>query len=541
MQRKYETVGIDLGTTYSTMGYIDPHGDPQVVKNPDDQRPIIPSTVFFDEEDVIVGEIALQNAHVYPEQVVQFAKRSIGEPKTFAFGKDEYTPETVSAIVLKKLLACAQPSIGEIKKAVITVPAFFNEKRRAATEHAGKIAGLEVMGTLNEPSAALIAYGMHTNTQERFYAVYDLGGGTFDVTVMRVGNQVIQELATGGNRELGGIDWDRALTDYVADEFVKAYGADPRDDPISYQTLSTDCRMAKQRLSDLRRTMIQCTHAGQVHRVEVTKEKFERLTRSLLSKTEMTVEACVRDAGLTWDKLDAVLLVGGSTRMPMIRNMLQRVTGKEPLHHIDPDLAVALGAAVYAGVIESRGHIEQKRVAKPEASEYEEFMLTEDDLVDSSPEDVKPPEDDEDDDDLVVVLNLVNPHGIGLFARNHGEKVNVVMIPKNSDLPVERSKLFRIAKDGMREISLTITEGDTDRREACETLGNCVLGPLPENLPKGSPIILHLGYDKDGRVHMSAECQTTGAKVHAEIHTEGILSDDAVEQERRQFAGLAVR
>jgi len=352
--------------------------------------------------------------------------------------------------------------------------------------------------------------------------------------------------------------------DHVADEFVKVCGVDPRDDAISYQTLYSDCRRAKQTLSKLRRTTVQCNHAGKFHRVEITREKFERLTRSLLSKTEMTVEACIRDGGLTWDRLDGVLLIGGSTRMPMIRDMLERVTGKQPRTDLDPDLAVAIGAAIYAAALDSRGPIGQESTARTGPAEDEKIALADDeDIVLPDDEEIalagdreigladdeepvgQLPESDEspaepDDDDLALVLNLVNPHGIGIFARNRGEKANVVMIPKNSELPVEQTREFRTNREGVREINAIISEGDTKQREACEVLGKCVLGPLPKSLPKGSPISLSIGYDRDGRVRVSACCKTTGTQVEAEIQTDGILSDEEVEREREYFANLNV-
>lgn len=547
MKRKFDTVGIDLGTTFSAIAYIDEHGDPRVVHNPDGHRPVLPSVIFFDGEEVIVGDNALTNAHVYPDQVAQLFKRKMGDADAHFTDAQQktYAPETLSALILKKLVAMAEPEIGEVTKAVITVPAFFNEKRRAATEQAGRIAGLEIVGVLNEPSAALVAYGLHTAVEEKFYVVYDLGGGTFDVTVMRVGNKRIQELATGGNRELGGVDFDELLVNYVADEFVKAAGADPRDDAISYQTLVSDCRNAKQQLSELRRTTVQCCHAGRTHRVEVTREQFEKITKKLLSRTELTIESCLADAELSWDKIDAVMLVGGSTHMPMVRNMVQRISGLEPMTSVNSEMAVAMGAAIYAGVLDtSHG----TPIAEPSSPEIEEEQTISDDssefpIVDEiiDEDNIDTDEDGESEDLETVELRLVNSHGVGVFAKKGNEKSNFVMIPKNSQLPSATTRLFKTSKDGMSEIRVKISEGDTEHVDACEILGTCVLGPLPQKLRKGALIELQLGYSKDGRVRVTALCKTTQTTVQAEIAAEGILTHEEVEAEQERISAMGVR
>lgn len=523
LKRRFKTVGVDLGTTYSSIAYIDEYGDPRVVNNSDDHRPILPSAVFFDGDDIIVGEDALSNACISPGDVVQFMKRQIGEPKSYLMGDSqrEYTPETISAMVLKKLIGFAEPEIGPIDHAVITVPAFFNEKRRTATEHAGRIAGLEVPGVLNEPSAALIAYGLHDTKDEKIYAVYDLGGGTFDVTIMQVGRNCMQELATDGNRKLGGCDWDEALVDYAATVFKKEYRKDPREDPMSYQKLLIDCRKAKLQLSQRRRTALRCDHAGKTLTTEITREKFEKLTRGLLAKTELTLETCVRAARCDWNIVDGVILVGGSTSMPMVQDTVRRICGKEPLKSVNPELAVALGAATYAGVLETRGPLDVK-------------------LLDRADESSDEPTPVDDDLELDVDLTLVNSHGIGIFARKEGQRVNVVMIPKNTKLPTSVTQLFRVNRDNAPQLRVTVTEGDTDRAEACEVLGTCVLGPLPQQLAKGSPVELRVGYNKDGRLQVSARCVSTKEFVHAQIQTEGILAAKQVEKERLVFADLEV-
>ncbi len=530
MGRKFETVGIDLGTTYSSIAYVDELGNAQVVVNPDDQRPIIPSAVFFDDGDAIVGETALENARAYPKQVAQFAKRSLGEQKPFQIGNQSYSPEAISAMVLKKLIQCAEKQIGETKRAVITVPAFFNESRRAATQSCGELAGLTVEATLNEPSAALIAYGLHKSDEERTCVVYDLGGGTFDVTVMKVGKNSIRELATGGNRELGGIDWDEKLVEFVADDFLKSQGVDPRDDAISFQSLWTACRLAKIQLGKLRKTIVQCAHAGKHHRVEVTREKFEKLTRQLLTRTEMTVEACIREAGLSWADIDDVMLVGGSTNMPMVQNMLRTISGKEPRCDVDPATAVARGAAIYAGVLETHGRIAGAETAL--GQEVDTTTTSDDGTTGSDPETI-PIADGLDDDIEVIDLRLVNSHGIGVFANKGEQKINVVMIPRNTELPAKQEQQFRLRNDGGRELKVRVSEGDNEDRDGCELLGVCKLSPLPPGLKKGTPVTLSLGFDRSGRVSVSAVCN--GSTVHAEIVKPGAFTEKEFEAAKDQI------
>lgn len=564
LKRQYETVGIDLGTTFSAIAYVDFQGKAQVVCNPEDQqRPIMPSAVFFEEGEALIGQTAIDNAYVEPDNVVQFAKRSLGERKTFNVGGQSLTPEAISALILKKLTQYATPAIGPIERVVITVPAFFNEKRRAATVQCGEIAGLKVEATLNEPSAALIAYGLHTDPElehsdaqghprTKNYVVYDLGGGTFDVTVMAVSKNRVKELATGGNRELGGMDWDQALVDYVASEFEAEHGCNPKETADSLQALLSACNTAKIQLSTRKRTMVMCTHAGRAHRVEITRETFEQLTAAMLAMTELTVETCLRDARLDWDQVEDVLMVGGSTMMPMVQNMLERIAGKRPRSDVDPSTVVAQGAAIYAGVLETEGVI--RGAGEHQGAEAPSGQAPRG----KSPESEKPrmlpspkaagfvieqlptrDNDNEEDLELALDLQLVNSHGVGVYATKHGKPVNVVMIPRNSELPTSRSQLFRTTRDNLQELRVRVSEGDSDERTSCDLLGTCILGPLPRNLPKGTPVELQIGFSKDGRIQVSADCQKK--RVGAEIEAKALLSEVQVKEERQKVDRLTAR
>ncbi len=578
-KRKFHIVGIDLGTTFSAIAYVDHNGKAHVVSNPEDQqRPILPSVVLFEDGEALIGQTALDNAYLDPDNVVQFAKRSLGERKEFEVDGQALTPEAISALILKKLVQYATGAIGEINRVVITVPAFFNEKRRAATVQCGEIANLKVEATLNEPSAALIAYDLHNDPEldktdpqgqplVKNYVVYDLGGGTFDVTVMAVSQNRVKELATGGNRELGGLDWDQALVDHVASEFEAAHGCSPKESSESLQGLMAECNKAKIQLSNRKRTVVVCTHAGKAQRVEITRETFEELTAAMLAMTELTVETCLRDAGLEWEDVTNVLMVGGSTLMPMVKLMLERISGKIPRSDIDPSTVVALGAAIYAGVLETRGAIQgasgsqqsekdQPKEEPPSAPEPElpprmlpgprsqgftrgasgsapspkpasEFVV----------EPLSPPSEDPSDDlELEVDLQLVNSHGVGVYATKRGQKVNVVMIPRNSELPTVQKQLFRTTRTNLRELRVRVSEGDSEERESCDMLGTCVLGPLPANLPKGTPVELHIGFRKDGRIQVSADCR--GQRIGAEIEAKALLTEMQVHEERRKVNRL---
>lgn len=366
--RACEAVGIDLGTTYSSLAYMDGNFTPRIV--PDALGvAAIPSVVCFDEREIIVGEAAREQARVRPEQVAQFIKVQMGENWRRTFQGYEYTPESISAIILRHLVREAVPQIGPIRKAVITVPAYFTEKRRRATQLAGELAGLKVIGTLNEPLAATLAYGLFRQEEEQLAVVYDLGGGTFDVTVVRIAPNAIEEIATRGNRQLGGKDWDQCLIDRFADDFLRKFGQDPRSDPQATQDLLIECERAKRRLSQMNKAAVRLQAFGCEHALEFSRAQFEMLTAPLLQSTKLTTELALEDAELTWDKISRVVLVGGSTHMPAVRTMLQQASGRTPDVDVDPVTAVALGASIYAYILESGQSLtETRQQAAPEST-----------------------------------------------------------------------------------------------------------------------------------------------------------------------------
>src|SRR5262245_21014525 len=348
-------LGIDLGTTFSAMATVNEHGKPEIIAN-SEGFPTTPSIVhFYDEDACVVGEEAVKMVVIDPENVVRFIKRHMGEEDfTLEFYGRQYTPQEISALILRKLKDDAQEVLGyEVKDAVITVPAYFHSAQRGATAEAGAIAGLNVLSIINEPTAAAIAYGLDRIGGTRKLLVLDLGGGTFDVTVMAINGTRLSTIASDGNAELGGKDWDDRLLDYVADEFFQKFQIDPRDDPAPYQELYERCLHAKISLSSKDKAVVPVNFRGKRHTVKVDREKFEELTRDLVQQCEDTSEIVLEKAGLKWPDLDDVLLVGGATRMPMIRDMLFRLSAKHPVDGVNPDECVALGAAL-AGVFRHR-------------------------------------------------------------------------------------------------------------------------------------------------------------------------------------------
>ncbi|MEZ4323157.1 MAG: Hsp70 family protein [Myxococcota bacterium] len=348
-------LGIDLGTTFSAMSVVNQHGKPEIVTNADG-HPTTPSVVhFYDEDACVVGEEAVKMVVIDPENVVRFIKRHMGEEDfTLEFFGRAYTPQEISALILRKLKEDAEELLGRaVTDAVITVPAYFNSAQRGATAEAGAIAGLNVLSIINEPTAAAIAYGLDRIGGERKLLVLDLGGGTFDVTCMAIEGTKLTTLASDGNAELGGKDWDDRLLNHVAEEFYEKFQLDPRDDAAPYQELYERCLHAKISLSSKDRAMIPVNYRGKRMASKITRELFEELTADLVQQCEDTSNIVLEKAGLQWSDLDDVLLVGGSTRMPMIRNLLVNLSKKEPAEGVNPDECVALGASL-AGVFRHR-------------------------------------------------------------------------------------------------------------------------------------------------------------------------------------------
>lgn len=505
------TVGIDLGTTFSTLAMLDPEVNPVPVANEDDDVET-PSLILLAENGhVVVGPNRLRAAMEDPNNVVDRVKRFMGNIDfKRTFDGHEITPEFLSALILKKLRKDAEKRIGKIGNAVITVPYYFNDARRKATEDAGRIAGLNVVDIINEPTAATLTYAWKrgelgatgsTSQKPHLALVYDLGGGTFDVTVVRYTPTHFQVLATDGDVHLGGIDWNDRLVDHVAAQFKERFGADPREDAATLQMLRHDADQAKIALSQGPSASVACRHHGKALNVPITREQFENMTADLMQRTADTALLVLEQAEVTPQQLDAVVLVGGSTLMPKVAEMLKQVLGKEPFAGLSPHTTVAQGAAIHAAILEAR--------FRGESSELAERIRK---LLRS------------------VKQEDVNSHGLGVAARNPktGKTVNHVMIPRNSKLPAEVKRKFVTSEPNQQRVNIKVMEGDAPDPAACSLVGNCRISGLPKNLPKGSPIEVTYAFDASGRVRVKAHDVTGGKEAEIEIERKGGLSASQV-------------
>ncbi len=499
MTRQVGFVGIDLGTTFSAVAYLDALGRPTTVPNSAGNL-ITPSVVLFGTDGIVVGEEAVQAAALEPEQVAVCVKRDMGAKHyRKPVGGEHLPPEVVSSYILRKLKADAERRLGPIRHAVITVPAYFDEPRRQATVSAGKLAGLSVLDILNEPTAAAIAFGY----QEGFLArggpaggkptrllVYDLGGGTFDVTVMEVGGDNFRAVATDGDVQLGGRDWDEKLVNLAAERFIAEHREDPRTNPESLYDLYRASEQAKRTLSERDRATLVVTHVGTRFKTTVTREEFEEATRPLLERTRATTEIVLLQSGLSWDDIDRVLLVGGSTRMPTVARMLRELTGKEPDRSISPDEAVAHGAALYADLtMQKRGL----------GNGHTQFS----------------------------VVNI-NSHSLGVVGREPatGRRVNAILIRKNSPLPAKARKRFKTARDGQRSLVVRVVEGESEEPEACTPVGQFKVRDLPPGLPAGWPVEVSYRYEENGCLRVSARVVGHQVEATTEFVRDNSLSDD---------------
>lgn len=479
-----KSVGIDLGTTYSAVAYIDNFGKPMIIKNSDGLT-TTPSVVFVDAPTFVVGEVALQSTLSDPDNVVQFAKRYMGMPDyRVQIGGKSYSPEFISSIILRKLVQEAENALGErISSAVITVPAYFTEAQRQATYEAAQLAGLQVMRILNEPTAAALHHGMANRGTDGKVLVYDLGGGTFDVTILEVRSDELTVLSVGGDAQLGGKDFDERIMNYVEDQVLENYGAEMQVDKIVEAELRLKAEAAKRQLSGRNSVPItfkakrvldlgdgKTTDTYVPVRVELTREKFESLTADLMSRTELLLNNVLHKASLNWSDISDVLCVGGSSRMPIVRKMLTRVTGRKPLLH-DPDECVALGAAIQAGLLDGDDALEPIKVSH------------------------------------------VLSHSLGVAAQKEGQIVIDRAIPALTPLPcVQLRDNYTTSVDNQTMVEISIFEGESSDPDAYANgpIGKIELDANPPR-PKGQPqISVELRCDENGRIVAVARDLDTG-------------------------------
>ena len=529
-----KVVGIDLGTTFSAIAHVNEHGQPEIIPNSESDR-ITPSVILFEDDLVSIGRIAKQSARAVPEQIVEFVKREIGKSKTTfyrTFGNKDYAPEELAALILTKLKQDAEAYLNtEVTDAVITVPAYFHDAEREATRNAGKIAGFNVLQVLNEPTAAALAYGIDQLGTDQKVFVFDLGGGTFDVTIMQVSESTIQMLATNGDHRLGGKDWDDKIITYVAEMFEIEHGENPLQDLHAYQDIQFSATNAKETLSQRRKVPIVCGYNGKTTYVELTREKFEALTRELLERCRALCEVVLSEADMTWEHIDTVLLVGGATRMPMVREMITNISGKEiDPREVNPDEVVVLGAAIQGTLhqISDEGDAATATVAD---AVIERFIGPE-----GTPK---------------VTVTDGATHNLGLVVLNaQREPIIHVMIPKMTAVPYEVTNRFGTVEDSQRSVLIEVVQSleqdqhkdEIDLFEAYK-LGECTL-ELPPGLPQGSPIHVTYGYNLDQVLEVTAtspgENKTAAVYEVFSIVERPTLNEEEVAQAQSDIQDLKV-
>ena len=492
-----KTIGIDLGTTNSCVAVME-GGEPVVIANAEGAR-TTPSVVAFAKNgERLVGQVAKRQAVMNPDRTIASIKREMGTDYKVTIDGKGYTPQEISAMILQKLKADAEAYLGEkVTDAVITVPAYFTDAQRQATKDAGRIAGLDVKRIINEPTAASLAYGLDKEDAHTIL-VYDLGGGTFDVSLLEIGDGVFQVLATAGNNRLGGDDFDKRIIDYMVSEFRREHNIDLSQDTTAMQRLKDEAEKAKIELSGVTSTQINLPfitmQGGTPLHLEMTltRAKFNELTADLVEKTIGPVNQALHDAGLTASKIDKVILVGGSTRIPAVQEAVQRVTGKEPFRGINPDECVAVGAAIQGGIIGG---------------------------------DVKD-----------VVLIDVTPLSLGIETMGG---VFTRLIDRNTAIPTEKSQIFSTAADGQTSVEVHVLQGEREMAAYNKTLGRFQLtgiAPAPRGVPQ---IEVKFDIDRNGIVHVSAKDLGTGKEQSITITASGNLSEEDIKRavkEAEQFA-----
>jgi molecular chaperone DnaK len=484
-----KAVGIDLGTTNSVVSVLE-GGDPVVIANAEGSR-TTPSVVAFAKDgEVLVGEVAKRQAITNPDRTIRSVKRQMGTGwKQGVDGKD-YTAQEISARTLQKLKRDAEAYLGTtVDQAVITVPAYFDDAQRTATKEAGQIAGLEVLRIINEPTAAALAYGLDKDGTEQTILVFDLGGGTFDVSVLEIGDGVFEVKATHGDTHLGGDDWDQAVIDWLVTSFKNDHGVDLGSDAMAAQRLKEAAEKAKIELSQVQQTQINlpfvtATDSGPLHLdYTLSRAKFQELTTDLLDRCRKPFEMAVKDAGLTRGEVDHVILVGGSTRMPAVVDLAKEIAGRDPSKNVNPDEVVAIGAAVQAGVL---------------VGEVKDVLLLD-----------------------------VTPLSLGIETKGG---VMTRLIERNTTIPIQRSEVFTTAEDSQPSVEIHVLQGEREMSQFNKTLGKFQLINLPP-APRGTPQIeVTFDIDANGIVHVAAKDRATNNEQSMTITGQSSLDKDVIDQ-----------
>jgi molecular chaperone DnaK len=520
-------LGIDLGTTNSAVALVNHHGVPEIIPNREGEY-ITPSVVFFDGEDAIVGRVAKRSAGLDPDNIVQRVKREMGSKawRFYPTAGGEFSPEAISSLILRRLKEDAELIRGEtFTHAVISVPAYFADPERQATQDAAEMAGLTPVRIINEPTAAALAYGLDSSADQELVVVYDLGGGTFDASVLKVTPDDLIVLGTGGDRMLGGVDWDNAIMEWLDEQFVAGGGPsmleEDSSDARAEQELRDKAETAKHTLSQMRQTKIVLSSGDSHQTITLTREAFQEFTSDLLERTQARLDNVIEEAGLQWGDISKVLLVGGSTKMPAVAEMLERISGLTPSREVHPDEAVALGAAVQASIL-ARTMAPPQADNGPTAGGQSELTEAETGIKE-------------------FTITDVTAHSLGVVLFDQARQpFNQIVVDRGTQLPTRNELKFYTLSDNQTYWAAQLTQGEDRDLRYSKVIGSGEIR-FDSAKPTGYPLLLRVAYDVDGLIHAYVFDGNTGGPFgELHIQRESNLTPEELEAMKRSLGGLTL-